>query len=60
MATKASETLLSSLVINHVSSAQVFQEMITANQVNENQLYLIEDDVDLEPITNLQIDSLFS
>ena len=59
MATKSSETFLSSLVINHVSSATVFAQMVANDLINENELYLIDDDEEIEPITNAQIDSLF-
>lgn len=42
MATKQSDTQLSSLIINRVDSLDTFNEMIEDEQVNENELYLIE------------------
>ena len=42
MATKQSDTQLSSLIINRVDSLDTFNEMIEDEQVNENELYLVE------------------
>lgn len=46
MATKQSDTQLSSLIINRVDSLDTFNEMIEDEQVNENELYLIEGEGD--------------
>ena len=44
MATKSDTQNLSALVINRVASNAVFQDMISNDQVNPNELYLIEGD----------------
>lgn len=47
MATKSSSTSLDALVINKVASSAVFTDMVNSGQVNENELYFVEGDVDL-------------
>ena len=42
MATKSDTQNLSALVINRVASDTVFQDMVSNNQINENELYLVE------------------
>lgn len=44
MATKSSTQEMESIVINKVASSAVYQSMVTNNQINENELYLVMGD----------------
>lgn len=43
MATKTSTQNLSNLVINRVTSPTAFKQMVSAGQINTNELYLVEE-----------------